>query len=114
MKYRYKQDPALGRKLTKEAHEIVRNGKTSGDNHYKWKDGKHLRRGYVIKTYAPGKQREEHILIAQEKIGRKLNPDECVHHINGIKNDNRPENLLVMTKSQHSSLHNHMRYRKAA
>ena len=47
----------------------------------------------------------EHILVAERIIGRHLEPDEVVHHINGIKNDNRPENLMVMTKSEHISYH---------
>lgn len=48
----------------------------------------------------------EHILVAEQKIGRMLKRGaEHVHHINGIKSDNRPENLLVCTKSRHRELH---------
>jgi hypothetical protein len=38
-------------------------------------------------------------------LGRHLQPDEIVHHINGIVNDDRPENLAVMTQSEHAKLH---------
>ena len=48
----------------------------------------------------------EHVVVAIEKIGRLLKDNECVHHINGIKTDNRPENLRVMDKRAHLSLHN--------
>lgn len=48
--------------------------------------------------------RLEHLLVAEEMIGRPLVSGEVVHHINGIKDDNRPENLMVMTAG------NHMRY----
>lgn len=44
-------------------------------------------------------------LIAEAKIGRKLNKGEVVHHINGVRTDNRPENLQVMTCNEHSRLH---------
>ena len=54
----------------------------------------------------------EHILVMEAIIGRHLNKDECVHHINGVKDDNRKENLLLMTKSEHMSLHARMRWEK--
>lgn len=47
----------------------------------------------------------EHILVAEKKLERYLASDEVVHHINGKKGDNRPENLMVMTKSEHTRLH---------
>ena len=47
----------------------------------------------------------EHILIAEKHIGRHLTENEVVHHKNRIRNDNRIENLIVMTKNEHLSLH---------
>lgn len=53
------------------------------------------KRGYV----------REHHLIMSNYIGRPIAPDEVVHHLNGIGSDNRIENLQILKRSRHHSLH---------
>lgn len=53
----------------------------------------------------------EHRLVAEEKLGRRIKSNEDVHHINEDKHDNRPDNLEVLTDSEHSRLHAVKRWR---
>lgn len=47
----------------------------------------------------------EHILVMERKLGHPIPKGYDVHHINGIKTDNREENLELLPKGQHSKLH---------
>lgn len=66
-----------------------------------WKGGKKIDRNGYISIYKPehpyacNKYIKEHRLVIEKQIGRYLLPEEMPHHINGIKNYNRPENLML-------------------
>lgn len=47
----------------------------------------------------------EHIVVAEESLGRRIEPNEVVHHLNGKRDDNRSYNLLVLERNQHIKLH---------
>ena len=49
--------------------------------------------------------RYEHRLVAEKMMGRRLHRTELVHHINGDKLDNRPENLEIVSISWHKLRH---------
>jgi len=94
-------------------------GKYSGENNPRWKSGKWIDEDGYVMVYSPnhpnktyGRYIREHRLIIEESIGRFLEKDEVVHHINGIRSDNRIENLvLIKNQGEHISSHNGNRHR---
>ena len=72
-----------------------------GSKNPQWKGGRIRHHGYVFvkKSEHPFANNcgyvREHRLIIEKKIGRFLHRWEIVHHINGITDDNREENLAL-------------------
>lgn len=84
---------------------VPRPGKMSGPNNPAWKGGRRIRTdGYVI-VWTPNGPQLEHRVVMEEELGRKLSPDEIVHHIDGDRSNNTPSNLVVMTQSEHIQEH---------
>ena len=59
-----------------------------------------------------GRKIGEHRLIVEQREGRRLTSGEVVHHVNGDKFDNRPENLVVVTRAEHRRLHSGTRWKR--
>ena len=101
-----------GRKLTPEQIAQIRERNSCDFNGLNgWGHVKKHNRGYLL-AYAPKHPNAHkdgyvmlHTVVMEKHIGRYLNKDEVVHHINHVRNDNRIENLRLMTKKEHMLLH---------
>ncbi len=80
-----------------------------GERNYRWKGGKQSCKGYVRVLLSQHHRADtkgyvlEHILVWEQSNHKTLPDGWVVHHLNGIKDDNRPDNLLAMPTSKHDN-----------
>jgi HNH endonuclease/NUMOD3 motif-containing protein len=95
-----------------KGNQFAKGFKHPGEKSPSWKGGRIFHQGYIRvrceghpKATPHGHYVLEHILVMEERLGRYLEKWEVVHHINGIKSDNRDENLQLFTRAEHTRHH---------
>lgn len=83
-----------------------------GDQHWNWKGGIcRTSNGYVLEFHPDHAEANrdgyvrQHRWVVEQARGWPLAANEVVHHINGIKDDNRLENLVALTHAEHAAEH---------
>lgn len=92
----------------------------TGSANANWRDGRRKggEKGQYVMAYAPEHPKAvlgavlEHRLVVEQHLGRSLQRDEVIHHVNGDKHDNRIENLQIMSQSEHAKLHDSLAGRR--
>lgn len=94
---------------TRAKISLAREGRFGGENHPNWKGGTITNSSGYVQLFRPDHPFAdkhshifEHRLVMECILGRYLTSGETVHHRNGVRDDNRPENLeIVVTKGPH-------------
>ncbi len=111
------KNPMWGKHPSEKTREKLRLSHINtpkGKNHFNWKGGQIIHEGYVfvlMPEHPKANSNKGYVkrarLVAEKKLGRYLYPGEIPHHKNGIKNDDRPENIEVM-----ESISAHVKYHR--
>ena len=112
---RLANNPMKGKKHTEETRAKMRAANhpswAKSEKSVSWKGGRTFDKHGYVRIYMPdhpdsvGNYILEHRYIMEQHIGRRLDKQKHVHHINQNRSDNRIENLILMEIGEHSREH---------
>lgn len=86
---------------------------SKGENNCKWKGDSYInKQGYVIIETDEKEREVEHRYVMEKELGRKLDSDEIVHHVDENRLNNSISNLQIMSNIEHLQLHRELRRKK--
>ena len=96
----------IGHPQYNTGHTRFKKGQNLGEEHWNWKGGKQKTGNGYVHLYMPNHPNAdnrgrifEHRVVMEKKMGRYLRKAEVIHHINGIRSDNRVNNLRLYTSN---------------
>ena len=107
---RTQYEAQYGKKFSPERCQKISEA-VKGEKHSSWKGGRYRNTKGYIAIYVADHPHQlkygyvlEHRLVMEKHLGRYLEPGEQVHHKNGIRDDNRLENLELLVRNPHNGL----------
>lgn len=103
-----------GVKIAYEQGRLKPGGQWTRDKNPRWKGGRYVRPDGYVALLMPEHPRAyrgvvlEHIVVWEKVHNQPLPKGWVVHHLNGIRSDNRPENLFGMPRSKHAFIENNL------
>jgi hypothetical protein len=94
----------IGRIVSDKTREKIGEHRRLSD-HPLWKGGVMHAYGRIFIRIGPKKYKARSRIVIEQSIGRELLSHEIVHHINGIPDDDRIENLMVTIRASHVRIH---------